>query len=210
MEPPSKRCKLCYQILPTLPHLPVEMVDRILSYLPFELHVEIVGVNAATRARALRRPDRFVYYFKHDPTVDDAFATHWEIKADDPARPYVGELCRFETPLGAQQFFNKHVPRAAAQSMLNAPRAASDRVLAHRWSWWRLVRALLAHEEARGRGRCPTCVRVADDAWISEAALVTDASVYEFDGQPDAIINVLFDENNITAYTRGDLVYRLI
>ncbi|AHD25520.1 lef7 [Choristoneura murinana nucleopolyhedrovirus] len=216
MEPPSKRCKVCHQTFPILPHLPVEIIDKILSYLPFKLHVKIVGVNAATRRRALRRPDRFMYYFKHEPIVDDAFATYWTIETDDPARPYVGELCRFESPLAAQQFFNELVPRSVALSMLNSPYAGSDRVLSRRWEWWRLVRALLEHEARCGRDRRPTKVRIAyEDAWIDDAAIISDAELSQFDAQPDSIATILFDDDDddddsIKVYMCGDRIYRIV
>ncbi|AAP29897.1 late expression factor 7 [Choristoneura fumiferana multiple nucleopolyhedrovirus] len=212
MELPSKRCKMCHQFFPILPHLPVEIIDKILSYLPFKLHVEIVGVSAATRCRALRHPDRFVYYFKHTPIVDDAFATYWAIENDDPARPYVGELCRFESPRAAQQFFNEHVPRSVALGMLNLPYAGSDRVLSRRWGWWRLARALLQHEARCGRGRLPSKVRVADDdVRIDEKAIIFDANLSQFDAQPDSIATVLFDDDyNIEVYMCGDRMYVMV
>ncbi|ABI13906.1 late expression factor 7 [Anticarsia gemmatalis nucleopolyhedrovirus] len=215
MELPSKRCRLCRQLLPALPRLPIELIDAILRLLPFDQYMDVVGASAVARRRALRRRDWSLYYFKYapphyDPAADKMFVKYWGFENDDPARLHVAALCRYAADVDAQNYFNKQIPRNAASSMLNAPRTASDSVLAHRWNWWRLARALLTHEKAHGRGRQPARVRVFGEAWISEATTITDKSVNEFNAQPDAIANVLFDKNNITVYTCGDFVFRLI
>ncbi|AGR57071.1 LEF-7 [Choristoneura rosaceana nucleopolyhedrovirus] len=210
MEPPNKRCKLCHQTFLALPHLPVEIVDRILTYLPFKLHVEVMGVSAATRRRALLRPDRFMYYFKYDPFVDDAFATHWAIEADDPARPYLGRLCRFECPLAAQQFFNEHVPRAVALCMFDAPRVGSENVLSRRWGWWRLARAVFNHEARCGYNWRLTRVCVdADDLWIEDDVVIFDSSMFEFDGQPDSTATVTINDVEIELIIYNGRVHRI-
>lgn len=204
MDPPAKRCRLCLQPLPTLPQLPLEIIDEILSLLPFELHVAVVGASGATRRRALRRPDRFAH------CADAAIAAHWAVEADDPARAHLGALCRFACARAAQQFFNERVPRGDAARMLNAPRAASDGVLARRWAWWRLARALLEHEATRGRGRRPSRVRVdePDCAWAD--APISDASPFEFDAQPDAMVVVTLNDEPITLYMCGGRAHRLV
>lgn len=211
MEPPLKRCRLCHQALPKLPQLPFELIDKVFSHLPFDLHVDVVGASAATRRRALRRPDRLARYHECDPAADELFAAYWSIDAADPARPYVGQLCRSTCPSAAQTFFNERVPRAAAMCMLNAPRAESDSVLTRRWNWWGLARTLLIHEANSGRGRRPARVRVdADEACIGYHAPFCDASVFEFNAQPDHVVFVLLDDDKIELNMYGKRVYRIV
>ncbi|BAE72320.1 LEF7 [Hyphantria cunea nucleopolyhedrovirus] len=210
MEPPNKRCKLCYQALPMVPQLPLVALNKILSYLPFELHMAVAGANASTRRRALQLPhDRLALYFKHDIGTNDEFAAHWAIEVDDPAIAYVSQLCRFSCAIKAQKFFNKCVPNATARCMLNEPRAASDTMLSLRWGWWRLVRALIQHECKNGRSRRPERVRVYGDEICD--VTIFDASLLEFDAQPDSIIIVTFDnDDNIQLYVHGKRVYRIV
>ena len=215
MELPNKRCKLCNQSLPALPRLPIELIDAILRLLPFDKYMAVVGASVVARRRALRQSDWSLYYFKYapphyNPAADKVFIKHWGFADDDPARLHVAALCRHATDAQAQRYFNEHVPRRVAFNMLNAPRTASDNVLVYRWNWWRLTRMLLAHEKAHGRGHRPARVRVLGEAWMSATTTITDKSVYEFDAQPDAVANILFDEDNITVYTCGDFVYRLV
>nr|UIX56159.1 LEF7 [Hyphantria cunea nucleopolyhedrovirus]UIX56305.1 LEF7 [Hyphantria cunea nucleopolyhedrovirus] len=218
MEPSNKRCKRCRQALPIAPQLPLLVLNKILSYLPFELHTAVAGANALTRRRALQHPhDRLAWYFKHDQSTDDAFAAHWAIEADDPAKAYASKLCRFSCAIKAQTFFNKCVPSATARCMLNAPRAASDAILSRRWGWWRLVRALLQHETKNGRSRQPERVRVQGDEMCDTMGDVTifDASLFEFDAQPDLIATVAFDDDDddddeIQLCVHGKRVHRIV
>jgi hypothetical protein len=219
MEPPVKQCRLCRQSLPALPQLPFEIIDKIMCMLPFQQYVYVMGANALTRRKALLNPDWHLYYFElmppnYEPAADDVFATHWNIEVDDPARPYVAELCRFSSASDAQHFFNKRMPPIVMRCMLNTPRAASDDVLARRWGWWRLVRALLNHDAANGRDYLPTRVQVSHeddhDVWVDNDRW-SDASPFEFNAQPDFIINVLFDDaNNIQVYVYRNSVYRIV
>ncbi|BBU37514.1 late expression factor 7 [Choristoneura diversana nucleopolyhedrovirus] len=213
MEPPSKRCKVCHQTFPILPHLPVEIIDKILSYLPFKLHVQVLGVNATTRRLALQRPDRFVYYFKHNPIVDEAFAKRWKINTDDPARPYLGELCRFECPQAAQQFFNERVPSDVALRMLKTPCPPSDFVLSHRWCWWRLARALIEHETKYGRELRLTRVCVdTKDSWIDYDVDINDLHSENVFSQPIIIITVTLSDQEIKLYMyySSSRLYRIL
>lgn len=173
-----------------------------------------MGLNTAVKRRAIQRPDWFACYFKYAPkdtAVDIAFTTHWNIDRDDPARPHVANLCRFSCPLAAQQYFNDCVPRVTALCMLNAPRAASDRMLSCRWKWWWLVSALIKHEARCGRNILPTNVRVVcDDLWLNENMIIFDASPFDFYAQPDSMVNVTLDYCDITIYICGDYLYRLV
>ncbi|QDL56948.1 LEF-7 [Dione juno nucleopolyhedrovirus] len=216
MSSPTKRCKLCHQELPPLPQLPTEVWDKILSYVPFEVHLAVAGASPAVRRRALRRPERLARYAEHDPIADDAFAAHWSIGVDDPARLYVGALCRATSAKNAQRFFNKCVPRSVAVRMLNEPSAASNLVLSRRWPWWRLARALVTHEAKCGRDRRPTNVRVIadkyddDNLWMdSNVSLISDASAFKFDSTPDSIATVELDGENIQVYVCKGQVYRV-
>ncbi|AJD09194.1 late expression factor 7 [Condylorrhiza vestigialis mutiple nucleopolyhedrovirus] len=215
MELPNKRCKLCHQSLPALPRLPIELIDAILRLLPFDQYMAVVGASVVARRRALRRRDWSLYYFKYvpphyNPAADKVFIKHWGFEDDDPARLHVAALCRYTTDADAQRYFNKQIPRRVALNMLNAPRDASDNVLVYRWNWWRLARMLLAHEKAHNRSHQPARVRVFGEAWISATTTIADKSADEFNAQPDAIANILFDKDNITVYTCGDFVYRLV
>lgn len=222
MEPPTKRCRHCYQNFPALPRLPRKIINKILHLLPFEQHIKIVGPNATVKRRALQKPDWFACYFKYAPndtTADDEFLKHWNIDRDDPARPHVANLCRFSCPLAAQRYFNECVPRVTALCMLNAPRAASDRVLSDRWCWWWLVSALIKHEASCGRNILPTNARVVcddfarvvcDDLWLNKNMTIFDASRFQFCAQPDSEVNVTLDDCNITVHICGNCLYRLV
>lgn len=79
------------------------------------------------------------------------------------------------------------------------------------------MRALLQHETKNGRSRQPERVRVQGDEMCDTMGDVTifDASLFEFDAQPDLIATVAFDDDDddddeIQLCVHGKRVHRIV